>query len=297
MTDTFSDHHSDSRILVLSALGSLMLHGLFMAGLAFMPESQTVKDDPPTVQVTLLPAPQISDSSHTPTPPLQPRASMQKALAPPSPPTRPNRSQSPAPPLQASLTPPPAVTSSLLPPPISAKPILKDTRASRALKARNMMKMRVPLQAGPTSPSLPSTTRIEAATRHRPPIPSHTRKQRSATTILPALPPLAQFQTLRATPQADTGSSISRPAIISSSKPAYPRVARESGWEGTVIVRVLVDTKGLPREITLQKSCGHSTLDQAAQDAVKNWKFHPAKDGNIPIRKRVDIPIKFDLNS
>jgi len=30
---------------------------------------------------------------------------------------------------------------------------------------------------------------------------------------------------------------------------------------------------------------------------VKNWKFQPAKDGNIPIAQWVDIPIKFDLKS
>jgi TonB family protein len=38
-------------------------------------------------------------------------------------------------------------------------------------------------------------------------------------------------------------------------------------------------------------------LDLAAQEAIKSWKFQPAKDGNIPIPKWVDIPIKFDLNS
>jgi len=74
-------------------------------------------------------------------------------------------------------------------------------------------------------------------------------------------------------------------------------VARESGWEGTVIVRTLIDTNGLPNQVKIRKSCGHPTLDQAAQKAVKSWTFQPAKDGNIPITKWVDIPIKFDLNS
>ena len=85
--------------------------------------------------------------------------------------------------------------------------------------------------------------------------------------------------------------------IISSSKPIYPRVARESGWEGTVIVRTFINTNGVPGQVKIRKTCGHPTLDQAAQEAVKNWKFQPAKDGNIPIAKWVDIPIKFNLHS
>jgi len=74
-------------------------------------------------------------------------------------------------------------------------------------------------------------------------------------------------------------------------------VARESGWEGTVIVRTLIDTNGEPSQVNVRKSSGYPTLDQAGQEAVKSWTFQPAKDGNIPIRKWVDIPIKFDLNS
>jgi protein TonB len=85
--------------------------------------------------------------------------------------------------------------------------------------------------------------------------------------------------------------------IVSSSKPLYPRVARESGWEGTVIVRTLITADGVPSQVEIRKSCGHEALDLAAQEAVKTWEFQPAKDGNIPIAKWVDIPIKFDLNS
>jgi protein TonB len=53
----------------------------------------------------------------------------------------------------------------------------------------------------------------------------------------------------------------------------------------------------MPNQVNIHKSCGYPTLDQAAQDAVKRWAFRPAKDGNIPITKWVDIPIKFDLTS
>ncbi len=62
-----------------------------------------------------------------------------------------------------------------------------------------------------------------------------------------------------------------------------------------MILRVLVQTNGLPGEVKVRKSSGHSILDTAATEAVRKWRFKPEQDGNIPIEKYVDIPLKFDL--
>lgn len=297
MTETSLDQGSDTRIFFLSALGSILLHGLLMAGLANMPQTTIEKDELPTVQVNLVASPKVpqTPTTETPTPP-QPQVAKPDAPLPPMPLTRPQRSQPTVAPLQASLTPTPPVKRALTPP-APAKPILQDTRASQALQSRKMMKMRVPIQTQQATPSLPTkTTRTNSQHRVVPPLPTM-RKERLAARSLPIPPTLTTPQTIRATPPAETGSAVTRPTIITSSRPAYPRVARESGWEGTVIVRTLIDTNGKPSQITIRKSCGHPTLDQAAQDAIQRWKFQPAKDGNIPITKWVDIPVKFDLNS
>jgi len=297
VTATFPDQYLKTRIFVLSAFGSLLLHGLLVAGLSYLPDTQIVNEETSTLQVTLLPGPQVFQTAPTATTPMQPRAAMQKAPSPPIPPTRINQAQPPASPMRASLSPPPAVKPSALTLPKKPKTILQDTRASQAMTARDMMKMRVPAQTQQAAPSLPTRhTRKDAANRAMPPI-SIVRKERSTGPSLPAPPILAKPLTLTATPPALTGSTSTRPTIISSSRPVYPRMARESGWEGTVIVRTLIDTNGVPNQVKIWKSCGHPTLDQAAQKAVKNWTFQPAKDGNIPITKWVDIPIKFDLNS
>lgn len=295
MTSPFPEQQSDTRIFVFSALGSLLLHGLLMASLAYMPNTTIIENDTPTVRVTLFPSPRVLQTPQTPSPPLPPRTVKSKTPPPPMPFTQPNRSQPP--PLQAILTPSLPMKRSPLTPPVPAKPILKDTRASQALKAREMMKMRVPSQTQRTSPFLPTVnTQTDPAKRSLPPMPK-VRKERSASRPLPAPPTSTTPRTLTATPPSQTGSTMTRPTIISSSRPIYPRVARESGWEGTVIVRTLIDTNGVPSQVKIRKSCGHPTLDQAAQDAVKFWTFQPAKDGNIPITKWVDIPIKFELNS
>jgi len=267
-----------------------------MAGLSFLPNTQIVKDETATVQLTLLPGPQVFQAAQTHTTPIQPHATMQKAPSPPTPPTRINQAQPPAPPLRASLSPPPTVKPSALTLPNPAKTILQDTRTPRAMTARDMMKMRVPAQTQQASPSLPTRQTRQGANPARPLIPI-ARKGRSTARSLPAPPTLTKPQTLMATPPALTGSTSSRPTIVSSPRPVYPRVARESGWEGTVIVRTLIDTNGVPNQVKIRKSCGHPRLDQAAQEAIKSWTFQPAKDGNIPITKWIDIPIKFDLNS
>ncbi len=297
MTETFLEQGSDSRIFILSAVGSVLLHGMLMAGLASMPQSTTVKDEPPTVQITLLSAPTVPQTPQASTPPLPPRMATPRRPSPPMPLTAVPRSQPSTPPLQASLKPSTRLKPSPLTPPQPTKPILKDTRASQAMNARNMMKMRVPTQARQTAPALPNAkTRTNPINHVMAPIAT-VRKERSAARPLLAPPTLETPRTLTATPPAQIGSTMTRPTIFSSSRPVYPRVARESGWEGTVIVRTLIDSNGIPSQVKIRKSCGHPTLDQAAQDAVQRWTFQPAKDGNIPITKWVDIPIKFDLNS
>ena len=63
------------------------------------------------------------------------------------------------------------------------------------------------------------------------------------------------------------------------------------------MVRVLVKTDGFPDEVSVRKSSGYPILDRAALEAVRQWRFKPEKDGNIPINKYVDFPIKFELFS
>ncbi len=297
MTATFPEHRADTKIFLVSALGSLLLHALIMAGIIFLPEARVPEEESPTVQVTFLPRPEAPLAPETPLSPLQPRTISPKSTPPPLPQTQPLRSQKLEAPLHTTLSPPPPLTSSTLPAPTPVKPILKDTRASQSMTVKNLMKMREPSPSRQASPSLPTVnTRTQPDMPIAPPMPL-LRKSANEAQALPAPPMATTSRTLTASPPVRTGSITTRPTIVTSSRPVYPRVARESGWEGTVIVRTLIKTDGTPSELKIRQSCGHPTLDEAALDAVKSWTFQPAKDGNIPITKWVDIPIKFDLNS
>lgn len=78
-------------------------------------------------------------------------------------------------------------------------------------------------------------------------------------------------------------------------KPEYPERARREGWEGTVLLRVLVDQEGKSRRIEVSHSSGFETLDRAAIEAVKLWRFHPARYGERKVESWVKIPIIFRL--
>lgn len=84
---------------------------------------------------------------------------------------------------------------------------------------------------------------------------------------------------------------------LAADRPLYPRVAREMGWQGTVMVRVEVQENGASGAVVVGKSCGYEVLDEAAVTAVKGWRFTPLTDGGFTFRTTVQVPVIFDLRS
>jgi protein TonB len=85
------------------------------------------------------------------------------------------------------------------------------------------------------------------------------------------------------------------PRYAENPKPPYPREARKMGFQGEVLLKVEVLSNGLVGQVEVKKSSGHEILDRSALSAVKQWKFFPAKRGEIAIASWVNIPIKFQL--
>lgn len=80
-------------------------------------------------------------------------------------------------------------------------------------------------------------------------------------------------------------------------KPRYPAIAKSRGWQGKVMLRVKVSAKGLSDSVTVEKSSGHDMLDESAIEAVKKWRFIPAKRGSTPVASSVIVPIVFTLRN
>jgi protein TonB len=78
-------------------------------------------------------------------------------------------------------------------------------------------------------------------------------------------------------------------------KPAYPPLSRRMGEEGRVVLRVQVGADGLPTDVAVQTTSGSARLDQAAFDAVRRWRFVPARRGDEAVAAGVLVPIVFSL--
>jgi protein TonB len=77
--------------------------------------------------------------------------------------------------------------------------------------------------------------------------------------------------------------------------PVYPRMARRRGYEGTVLMEVLVSRKGRVEMVRLLESSGYDVLDREAVAAVKQWVFEPARQGEEKVDMWVKVPVRFNL--
>ncbi len=86
-------------------------------------------------------------------------------------------------------------------------------------------------------------------------------------------------------------------AYLRNPPPDYPRLAKHRGEEGTVMLKVLVTAEGAPVRIEVESSSGSRLLDAAAAEAVRGWRFQPARRGNQNIEDWARVPLRFRLDS
>jgi len=77
--------------------------------------------------------------------------------------------------------------------------------------------------------------------------------------------------------------------------PLYPKVARDRGIEGKILLEVVVKEDGSALNVKLISSSGSSLLDESALEAVKNWQFIPAKKFGKFVQAKVIVPIEFKI--
>jgi protein TonB len=78
-------------------------------------------------------------------------------------------------------------------------------------------------------------------------------------------------------------------------EPRYPHVAVRRGYEGTVLLKVRVLDSGRVDRVEIEESSGYRILDKAALEAVKTWRFTPARRGGTKVVSWALVPITFKL--
>jgi TonB family protein len=86
------------------------------------------------------------------------------------------------------------------------------------------------------------------------------------------------------------------PLYRENTPPVYPALAKLRGYEGVVLVNAEILPDGRVGSMAVSKSSGYTILDNSAMEAVKLWKFEPAKNAGKPFAVRVKLPIKFVLH-
>ena len=77
--------------------------------------------------------------------------------------------------------------------------------------------------------------------------------------------------------------------------PEYPRLSKRNAESGRVMVRVYIDTAGMPHNVQVSASSGFQRLDDAAASAVQKARFKPYTGNGQPTAGWTYVPINFEL--
>ena len=93
---------------------------------------------------------------------------------------------------------------------------------------------------------------------------------------------------------ATKGGQFEAPKLVNMVHPAYPQEAKTAGLEGSVVLQLAITAEGSPASMKVLASPADS-LSQAAMEAVKGWKWSPAKLNGEPVEVVSDVTINFEL--
>lgn len=90
------------------------------------------------------------------------------------------------------------------------------------------------------------------------------------------------------------GGGVSAPQLVFKVEPEYSEEARKAKYQGTVVLYVVVDEKGNPRDLRVVRTLGLG-LDQKAIEAVQKWRFKPGMKDGKPVPVAAQIEVNFRL--
>ena len=90
------------------------------------------------------------------------------------------------------------------------------------------------------------------------------------------------------------GSGITAPSIVHEVRPDYTEEARRRSLSGDVVLEIVVRADGRVGNVRVVQGLG-SGLDQRAIDAVRQWRFAPARRLGTPVDVMVEVAVEFRL--
>src|ERR1700689_966419 len=93
-------------------------------------------------------------------------------------------------------------------------------------------------------------------------------------------------------PVLDIGPGIAPPRVTRQVNPAYKPDAEGFRITGSVIIGLVVSSKGEPKNVHVVRPLGKG-VDESAVEAVEQWQFEPARKGNQPVAVKITVEIRF----
>jgi TonB family protein len=96
----------------------------------------------------------------------------------------------------------------------------------------------------------------------------------------------------RSLPSHATAAAVTLPACIYCPAPEYSNEGRKAKFNGTVVMRVVIQPDGTATDVEVVKSTNIPSLDEKAVEILRQWRFKPAmdRDGNaIPYATPVEV--------
>ena len=90
------------------------------------------------------------------------------------------------------------------------------------------------------------------------------------------------------------GSGIEPPRLLREVRPDYTDEARRAGVTGEVLLEIVVRRDGSVGEVRVLQGLGRG-LDARAIDAVKQWRFSPARRKQAPVDVLVEVAVEFRM--
>jgi TonB family protein len=90
------------------------------------------------------------------------------------------------------------------------------------------------------------------------------------------------------------GAGIDPPTLVKEIRPTYTDAARRQAIEGDVVLEIVVRQDGSVGDVRVRRTLG-AGLEQKAIEAVRQWRFRPAKRRGAPVDVVVDVSVEFKL--
>ena len=177
---------------------------------------------------------------------------------------------------------PTITTVSIIAPPAPPKPPTPSVPKTVELSAPMPRVVIPPLPMIAVAPTEPTIT---------PPQPSRAEAAPPATSA-----PAAPSTPAPSPPAPSTPRTVSSVEYIKAPQLVYPNLSRRLGESGTVVLRILINEKGLPEQILVHKSTGYSNLDEAGRQAAMRALFKPMIENGKPVPVYVLVPLTFQLS-